>query len=274
MSQDTTVLVCCHKKDYWYDGPGFLPIQVGKALSNIDLGIQGDNTGDNISSKNPNYCELTAHYWYWKNGNKTKYIGLCHYRRYFSFELSLPFPRSLLNINESQIKTCPPILPDLDFVFEDCDIILAKPYNTPFSLETEYKVAHIANDLQILRNVIADKYSICLPVFDELMKYNNKLSTYNMFITKNSTFEEYSNWLFDILFEVERRVKISSYADQARIFGYMSERLLNVFVRYKKLRVTQMPVIKIDESPNIDYYKILLCYLRNELSARLTYSRK
>lgn len=51
MSQDTTVLVCCHKKDYWYDGPGFLPIQVGKALSNIDLGIQGDNTGDNISSK-------------------------------------------------------------------------------------------------------------------------------------------------------------------------------------------------------------------------------
>lgn len=66
MSQDTTVLVCCHKKDYWYDGPGFLPIQVGKALSNIDLGIQGDNTGDNISSKNPNYCELTAHYWYWK----------------------------------------------------------------------------------------------------------------------------------------------------------------------------------------------------------------
>lgn len=65
------------------------------------------------------------------------------------------------------------------------------------------------------------------------MKYNNKLSAYNMFITKNSTFEEYSNWLFDILFEVERRVKISSYADQARIFGYMSERLLNVFVRYK-----------------------------------------
>lgn len=273
MCQDVTVLVCCHKKDYWHDGPGFLPIQVGNAVSNIDLEIQGDNIGDNISSKNSNYCELTAHYWYWKNGQKTKYIGLCHYRRYFNFEISLPFGRSFKNVRENQIKANPPVLPDLDSVFKDCDIVLAKPYNTPFSLETEYKVAHIANDLQILRDVIAEKDSACLPVFDQLMRHNNKLSAYNMFIAKNSIFEEYSEWLFNILFEVERRVKISAYTDQARIFGYMSERLLNIFVRYRKLRVRQIPVEKIDETNNVHYCKILLCYLRNELSAKLTYSR-
>lgn len=28
-----------------------MPIQVGKSLSNTDFGIQGDNTGDNISTK-------------------------------------------------------------------------------------------------------------------------------------------------------------------------------------------------------------------------------
>ena len=61
----------------------FLPIQVGRAISSVDLGIQGDDTGDNISWKNRNYCELTALYWAWKNLKEVDIIGLCHYRRYF-----------------------------------------------------------------------------------------------------------------------------------------------------------------------------------------------
>ena len=63
----------------------YLPIQVGKAISNTDLGVQGDNTGDNISEKNQSYCELTGIYWAWKNLKNVDYIGLCHYRRYFDF---------------------------------------------------------------------------------------------------------------------------------------------------------------------------------------------
>ena len=50
MSEDKNikVLVCCHKKDVMATQSPYLPIQVGKAISNTDLGIQGDNTGDNI----------------------------------------------------------------------------------------------------------------------------------------------------------------------------------------------------------------------------------
>ena len=38
----------------------FTPMQVGCALSKIDLNIRRDDAFGTISHKNPNYCELTA----------------------------------------------------------------------------------------------------------------------------------------------------------------------------------------------------------------------
>ena len=83
---ETKILVCCHKPADIPDNGIFLPVHCGKALSDKDLGMTGDDTGDNISAKNPNYCELTALYWAWKNLKGTEYIGLYHYRRFFSFK--------------------------------------------------------------------------------------------------------------------------------------------------------------------------------------------
>ena len=77
------ILVAIHKADKVYGDKVYMPIQVGKSLSEFNLGFQGDNTGDNISEMNSMFCELTAHYWAWKNLKDVDYIGLCHYRRYF-----------------------------------------------------------------------------------------------------------------------------------------------------------------------------------------------
>lgn len=57
---DIKILVAAHKKYWMPDDSVFLPIQVGAALHHPALGYIPDNTGDNISAKNPNYCELTA----------------------------------------------------------------------------------------------------------------------------------------------------------------------------------------------------------------------
>ena len=48
-----SVLVCCHKRDIMAEAEPYMPIQVGRALADTDLGITADNTGENISSKNP-----------------------------------------------------------------------------------------------------------------------------------------------------------------------------------------------------------------------------
>lgn len=43
----------------------------------------GDDTGDNISDKNREYCELTGIYWTWKNYDKLEnpdYIGFIPFK--------------------------------------------------------------------------------------------------------------------------------------------------------------------------------------------------
>ena len=77
------ILIATHKLYEMPTDPMYLPIHVGKK-GKEEIGFIGDETGENISEKNPYYCELTALYWAWKNLN-ADYIGLAHYRRHFSY---------------------------------------------------------------------------------------------------------------------------------------------------------------------------------------------
>ena len=88
MNNKMKILVCTHKPGFVLQDDIYTPIQVGKALSNVDLGFLGDDKGDNISVKNKEFCELTAMYWAWKNLKNLDVIGLCHYRRYFDLNAS------------------------------------------------------------------------------------------------------------------------------------------------------------------------------------------
>lgn len=250
-ANDVTIIVCCHKQDYCHKGSGFLPLHVGKAVAKTDLGIQGDDTGDSISEKNPNFCELTGHYWLWKNGPKTKYVGLNHYRRYFDFNRKLPYGTPFYETTPEEIEKTFPELPDLDALFSKYDVVLAKHYIHSFCGALQYKHYYIPNDFDILEAVLKEKHPEYWPSFYEVMYMNNKFSHYNMFIMRTELFQNYSEWLFDILFEVERRVSISKYPDQARIFGYMSEYLLNVYVHHHKLKAKRVPVAMVKDASDI-----------------------
>ncbi len=232
---DLKVLVATHKKYWMPEDACYLPLHVGREGKN-DLGYVGDNTGDNISNKNANYCELTGLYWAWKNLN-CEYIGLCHYRRYFA-------KKEKVRDKKERIMGAH----DYESLLEKYDVIL--PTKRNYYIETvrsQYEHAHVKSDLDTVKQVIDELYPDYSNAFEVVMN-RRRLHILNMFVMKKSLFDEYCKWLFTILFEVEKRVDISSYSVyEARIFGFLSERLFNVWLEKQQLNCKEVPVVFLEK---------------------------
>ncbi|MCH4015485.1 MAG: DUF4422 domain-containing protein [Pediococcus pentosaceus] len=213
------VMVAAHKEFPMPENKDlYMPVLVG-ATKNYKEGIdyQRDDEGKNISLKNPNFNELTAVYWAWKNLDADA-IGLVHYRRLFS----KGGKRELDNIlNKEQIEQ----------LLDKAPIVV--PKKRKYYIETNYSHyvhAHPKEPLEATRDVIAENYPSYLDAFDQVM-HKTSAHMFNMFIMKKKEFNQYSEWLFDVLFKVEERIDISRYSVQdARVFGFLAERLMDVWI--------------------------------------------
>ena len=240
------ILVCCHKDDIKAENEHYLPIHVGKSTSKQNLNITGDDTGDNISSKNSSYCELTGMYWAWKNLKNIDYIGLCHYRRYFDFNNSSTIGYFNKELNTLYFSTFNFNVPDkLKSELKNGCIVLPKTESLKLSLYTEYCLFHISEDLRTLEKIIEnnceEKYVIA---FEKVIYNNNEIYPCNMFLLNWEEFDKYCNWLFSILEKVEKLINIDDYDSyQKRIFGFMAERLLNIYVVANNLNITSYPMV-------------------------------
>ena len=228
---DTRLYVCTHKEFTPPSSSLYIPLHVGRAISD-ELGYLGDDTGDNISGKNRSFCELTGIYWIWKNV-QCDIVGICHYRRYFVESEDFLTKESI----ESVIRS------------GRADIIVPSSAWTPYkSNQTHYQKIHHIADYNILRDVISEKYPEYIPAFDFFSK-TNLASSANMVITKKEIFDEYCRWLFDILFEVEKRTDISDYDSfQYRLYGYLSERMFRMWLMMHEYKVREFHVREFDAS--------------------------
>lgn len=235
---DIKILVATHKAYWMPEDDVYMPVHVGRE-GKQDLGFTGDNTGDNISLKNANYCELTGLYWAWKN-LQCDYIGLCHYRRYFADG----HHGSDLDAKKTAIFH----RADYEKLLQSYDVILPKKRN--YYIETvrsQYEHAHNKRDLDEVERIIAEHYQEYSDAFAKVMG-RTKLHILNMFVMKKELFDEYCSWLFDILFELEKRIDISSYNQyEARVFGFLSERLFNVWLEKKQLKVAEAYVVFLEK---------------------------
>lgn len=231
------ILVAAHKNYVMpQDQNLYLPIFVGKDLHpDVNHTFQGDNTGDNISVKNAHYNELTAIYWAWRNLDADA-IGLVHYRRY----LSLHKQKDLTSVlDQAQAES----------LLQDHDIILPKKRN--YYIESNYSHyvhAHHAEPLDLTRKIIEQDYSMYLNAFDEVMQ-RKSAHMFNMFIMKQQPFDEYCQWLFDILAKVEQNLDISDYNQyEARVYGFISERLLDVWLAVnEQYRTTEVNFVYMEK---------------------------
>ena len=227
------ILAITHKK-YWLPADDiYMPLQVGNKIN--QLGFRRDDSGDNIAAKNANFCELTGMYWAWKNLD-CDYIGVCHYRRYFaskSCHYSVKRKKELILTRR-----------DYEKLLTGFDVIL--PQKRHYYIETvysQYAHAHNGKDLELAKEIMAEKYPDYMDAFNTVMS-KRSLHLYNMFVMKKPLFDEYCSWLFDILFAMEERIDITSYSEyEARVFGFISERLFNVWLLKNNLNSVEVPVV-------------------------------
>ena len=204
-----------------------------------DLEIFRDYTLNNISDKNLMFNEYCGFYWLWKNYPIKKYIGLNHYRRYYT------------NYNN---------LPKIDDIFKHKRIILNEPQKLTlqgytFDNVSWYAFWHNVEDIHNLGKIIQEYYPQYMDGYEKMLT-SNYLYPCSLFTMDKNTFFEYCEFVFGVLNkycevynlpDVESCIKhVEENKDkyikpnlqyytinmQARIIGYLAERVLETFLMH------------------------------------------
>lgn len=210
----------------------YVVFQAGAAVNGV-VCAENDAVGDdNISVKNPNYCELTAAYWIWKNDKTSDIVGLMHYRRFLTTHVFSNSLKYFIDENTAEL-----LLKEYDYIASP--LYKNKPNVKAMLLDTVKNT-----DFTLLRNSVSRLYPEYLQAFDEV--FNGKFTYFcNMFITRKEEWDEYYKWLFSILFDMERYVDMTGYSDEEkRLYGFLAERLFTVYVKHNDKRVKSIRMIR------------------------------
>lgn len=272
------IAVACHKPSELPHNPLYCPIQVGSALAkNRMSGMLHDDEGDNISEKNPSYCELTAQYWAWKNLD-ADYLGLCHYRRFLTFAEG-DFKRNERNqiqagfIDEFNIKRfgledegrMREIVEQYDCVVGELEDVAG--LNTPHGKQKTVYL-HWAkhdrdlinvNDLDRMIQIVDERYP---QLSEDMHKYlkGRFFLGYNVFVMKRELFNEMCAFEFDVLQRLEDEVDLSKYSQmRTRIYGFMAEILYSVFIYHLEkngYKVKHLPLVYFNVTDPISKFEL------------------
>ncbi|KUP23927.1 DUF4422 domain-containing protein [Paenibacillus sp. DMB5] len=225
-----TLYIATHNRQVPHLKPYMTPVHAGKINSSLELGIEGDDSGDNISALNPFFSELTVLYWVWKNKLDSQYIGIAHYRRLFA-------------INPA----------DCQIIFADYDFIVPHSKLFKLSLEEQYKREHGNYEwdlmIRILRSRNPEYFETAKSVF-----CSNRIYRFNMLISDPKRISAYCEWVFPLLFEIWDKSKGGKDSYQSRYPGFLSERLFTLYVYHNQFKLKETKL----DYPDGNYKESLL----------------
>ena len=232
------IIVAAHKS---YELPTeeiYLPLQVGAAgkapIENTADGtvLQRDDTGEQISAKNPMYCELTGLYWAWKNLD-CDYCGLVHYRRHFLHPHRRGTGKKLANLLDETALT---------HLLSRAEVVVPKKRRYYIeTLASHYAHTHEPDHLVQLRETIRVLCPEYEAVFAKVLK-RRSAHMFNMFIMRKDILDAYCAWLFPILDNVCMRIDDEAYdAFSKRYPGRLSELLLDVWLTANGIAYVECP---------------------------------
>lgn len=272
------IAVACHKPSELPNNSLYVPVQVGSAIAKKRLeGLAHDDEGENISSKNASYCELTAQYWAWKN-LEADYLGLCHYRRYLTFaegnfELDErnqiqagfldEFNKKRFGLeDESRMRE---IIEQNDCVVGELEDVSG--LETPHGKQKTVYLHWAMHDRAFINVKDFDRMIALVDEFypqysKELHDYlNGKLYLgYNCFVMKKELFDQLCEFEFDILSRLEQEIDMTHYSQmRTRVFGYMAETLYSVFIYHLEnigYKVKHLPLVYFNATDPIESFDL------------------
>lgn len=225
------IFMCCHKP-FELVPPMCTPIQCGSALHEKIDGVIHDDSGDNISAKNPEYCELTAHYYAWKN-TEADYYGFCHYRRFFGFggRSSKPYlAGNRLSGKDIELLGSEQRIKQL---VESCDLVVPVSEDMGVTVRRHYETSqfHYSEDLDLFVDILEKKFPY-LKMFADGYLSQTRQYFCNMFVMKKELFFDYCETLFGILTEFDKRKNPHGDFQSDRTDGFLGEIFTGIYINY------------------------------------------
>lgn len=223
------IYVVTHKPTNYKLPDGYSFMQVNAANNSVFCSLNDALGEDNISLKNPYYCELTAAYWVWKNDKQSQIVGLAHYRRFLTTNRFSASTKNYITAKKAE-----KLLNKFDF-------ISTKQYKSGCTVKEHLLENVRERDFNILRSVVESTNADYLGAFDKVFA-GRKSYLLNMFICKKTLWDDYYKWLFTIFTEMEKYVDMTGYSVQEqRLYGFLSERLFTVYVNKNGYKVKSFP---------------------------------
>ena len=273
MNTNIKILVAYHKPSYLLKNDIFIPIHAGRAVASVaskdgynnnddiqwlQKNMIGDDTGDNISQKNREYCECTVLYWAWKNYDKLgnpDYIGFMQYRRHFILNEDV-FKEKKLDEYELAYATRKIDYPGNDYLhflgidrgglcrfLKNCGGIFTNPSDLSLVGMKSQREDYMQNipgtnvaDFDMMLDIVTKMYPN-MSRYIRARAAQPLKSCFQMWVLPKKIFFKYMNFLFSVLFECEKHINISLYNIYGkRTIGYLAELLYDYFMNFYKCK--------------------------------------